>query len=106
MKKMVYVVTEYCLTQSGDDFDLFYTFDLEDARRQLAAEADRGYNLNHKSPQKVEYVIFGYEVNSDEIGEDEDYDINDPKSLYSAYALSQCCVEHTFSEAYALEGVN
>ena len=102
MKKMVYVVTEYCLAQSGDDFDLYHTFDLEDARYHLADAADRGYRLNRKSPKSVEYIIFGYEVDTDEIDESYDYDINDAKSLVSAYSLSQCCLAHVFDESYKM----
>ena len=103
MKKLVYVVTEYCLTQSGDDFDLHYTFDLEEARTLLKSEADRGYKLNRKSPSKVEYIIFGYDVDTDEIAEDEEYDINNAKSLLSAYANGQCCLTHVFDETYNCE---
>ena len=54
MKKIVYIVREFCTTMSGDDFDLYYTFNLEDARKALANEAWRGYNLNH--------TVYGREV--------------------------------------------
>ena len=103
MKKRVYVVREFCLTQSGDDFDLFFTFDLEDARRHLADEADRGYRLNRKSPDKVAYIIFGYNVNTDDIDEDYEFDASNAKSLYHAYSLSVCCLEHVFDECYNSE---
>lgn len=100
MKKLVYVVTKTCTTMSGDDFNLYYTFDLEDARKALAREADRGYNLNRQSPDKVKYIIFGYEVDTDGI-DDNGYNEDDAKSLLSAYIDSQCCVDHIFDEEWA-----
>lgn len=104
MKKIVYVVTELCLKQSGDDHDLHYTFNLEEARKALSDAADRGYGLNRKSPKDVEYIIFGYEADTDEIDDCYDYDINDAKSLVSAYSLSQCWLEPVFDEPYKMPG--
>ena len=69
---------------------------------KLSIEADRGYNINRKDSKKVEYIIFGYEVDTDTIDEDEDYDINNAKSLLTAYASSQCCLEHVFDEPYKM----
>lgn len=102
MKKIIYSVTEICLMSSGDDFDLYQTFDLEDARKHLTSEADWGYKFNHKDPKKVDYVILGYEIDTDEIDEACDYDVNDAKSLFCAYILSVCCATHFFCEKYIL----
>ena len=100
------VVTEYCLKQSGDDFDLFHTFDIEEARIVLADRADRGYRLNRKSPKDVSYIIFGYNVDTDEIDECYDYDPNNAKSLFIAYCDSQAYVDHDFCEPLAIDHDN
>lgn len=102
MKKIVYIVREFCTTMSGDDFDLYYTFNLEDARKALANEAWRGYNLNQKNPNKVKYIIFGYEVDTEDIDECyDDYDVNDAESLFDAYVSSQCSLVHIFDEEWS-----
>lgn len=99
MKKMVYAIMEY--NCSGDDFEKNYTFDIDEARAALKQEAEWGYNVNHKNPDKTRYVLNAYEVDTDEIDEDFDYDINDAKSLLSAYADSQCWLEPAFDEEYS-----
>ena len=101
MKKTVYVVMEEPVANSGDSFDLYYTFDLNDARDKMAYHADRGYNLNKKSPKKTVYIIFGYAVDTDEIDEDQEYDVNDPMSLYNAYVDSAACVDHVYDEKFS-----
>lgn len=98
MTKTVYVVTE--LNARGDDFDIFFTFNLDEARTAIEDIADRGYRLNKKSPATTTYHIFGYAVDTDNIEEDYDYNINDAKSLYNAHLLSVCSADYSFSEDY------
>ena len=102
MKKTVYMVMEENYTPMGscDNFDIAYTFDLDEARVLLEDNADRGYRLNKANPSITKYVIYGYDIDTDDIDEDVEYDINDAKSLYFAYSKSVCFTEFTYDEEY------
>ena len=81
MKKIVYVVNEENL--NADSFDLFWSFDLEEALKKLSDEADRGYRLNKKNPSKTTYSVNGYEIELDEL--DEDTDLSDAKNVLHSW---------------------
>ena len=103
MKKIVYVVEE--INTKGDDFDYAITFDINEARLKLEDSAYRGYKLNKKTPEDTKYYIFGYEIDTAIIDEDEEYDINDAKSLYTAYLNSVLSPDFTFEEEYKCEEI-
>lgn len=98
MIKTIYVVRE--MNARGDDFDQIITFDLDEARKVLEDRAFRGYHHNGKSPETTTYYIFGYNIDTNEIDEDTEYDINDAKSLYIAYVESVFHTEPDFEEKY------
>lgn len=104
MKKMVYVIRE--MNARGDDFDLYFTFDLYDARYELKDSAWRGYKLNKKKPSFTTYHIFGYEIDTEEIDETYEYNVEDARSIYIAYSNSVCWLEESFEETYEVEDDN
>ena len=104
MKKIVYVVHED--NAKGDCFDKYFTFNLEEAREKLENEAYIGYRFNKKKPSFTKYMIQGYEVDTDEIDDVFEYDIDNAASLLTAWIYSLAFSEFIYEEEYDGEYIN
>lgn len=106
MKKVVYVVEEVRLCD--DSFETGWTFDLTEALDTLASEARWGYEKERKDAKKVQYWLMGYEIDIDEMSEDdlEDVNLDNAKELYHAWLDTLCGMpDPVYAKKWELEAV-
>lgn len=106
MKKVVYLVKENRLY--ADSFETGWTFNLKEALDTLESEARWGYGKERKDADKVQYWLDGYEIDTDEMSEEdlEGVNVNDAKELYHAWLDTLCDTpDPVYAERWKLEAV-
>lgn len=106
MKKVVYLVEE--VRRYGDSFETGWIFDMNETLDTLASEARWGYEKERKDARKVQYWLKGYEIDIDEMSEEEleGVNVDDAKELYHAWLDTLCEMpDPVYAKKWELEAV-